>query len=55
MTAIKKMDGQTTPPPQPLWKKLLWMIAIWGASVSALFIVASLFRLLMVSAGLKSH
>lgn len=54
MTVIKKTNKQTAPP-QPLWKQLLWMIAIWGASVSALFVVASLFRLLMISAGLKLH
>lgn len=53
MTVIKKTGRQTAS--QPLWKQLLWMIAIWGASVSALFVVASLFRLLMISAGLKLH
>lgn len=33
------------PPPQPLWKRLAWMGAIWLASVSALGLVAWALRL----------
>jgi len=32
-------------PPGPLYKRLLWMFAIWSASVLALGIVAMLIRL----------
>jgi hypothetical protein len=32
-------------PPGPLCKRLLWMLAIWSASVLALGIVAMLIRL----------
>lgn len=29
----------------PLWKRLLWLVAIWGASVGALAAVAYVLRL----------
>ncbi|MGD8106227.1 DUF2474 domain-containing protein [Pantoea sp. FN0302] len=51
--AIQRMTGKTTK--QPLWRRLLWMVIIWGGSVLALFVVASLFRVLMSAAGLKTH
>ncbi|NIC28610.1 DUF2474 domain-containing protein [Serratia plymuthica] len=38
-----------------LWRRLMWMMAIWAASVLALGVVASVFKLLMVAAGMKSH
>ena len=34
-------------PPGPLYKRLLWMLAIWSASVLALAIVALLIRTLI--------
>ncbi|CUU23866.1 hypothetical protein J9874_01761 [Duffyella gerundensis] len=40
---------------QPLAKRLFWLVAIWVGSVLALFVVASLFRLMMTAAGLKVH
>ncbi|UQY46128.1 DUF2474 domain-containing protein [Mixta hanseatica] len=40
---------------KPLWRRLLWMVIIWGGSVLALFVVASLFRVLMSAAGLRTH
>lgn len=41
--------------PRPFWKKLLWMVLIWAASVMALGIVATVFKLLMTAAGMKTH
>jgi len=34
-------------PPGPLYKRVLWMFAIWSASVLALGIVAMLLRILI--------
>lgn len=50
---LQRMTEKTVK--QPLWRRLLWMAIIWGGSVLALFVVASLFRLLMSAAGLKVH
>ena len=33
------------PGPGPLWKRIAWMAAIWGASVLALGLVAGVLRL----------
>ncbi|CAI1540692.1 DUF2474 domain-containing protein [Serratia marcescens] len=41
--------------PAPWWKCIGWLVIIWSASVLGLFVVASLFRLLMTAAGMKSH
>ncbi|ACT07367.1 hypothetical protein Dd1591_2527 [Dickeya chrysanthemi Ech1591] len=57
-SAVKRgFVDMTTPkkPPQPLWRRLLWMLVLWGASVLTLGVVAMLFRLLMTAAGLKTH
>lgn len=35
------------------WKKLGWMLLLWGSSVLALGLVSTGFRLLMTAAGLK--
>jgi len=40
---------------QPVWKRLMWMVIIWGGSVLALALVGMLFRVLMTAAGFKSH
>jgi hypothetical protein len=40
---------------QPLWKRLTWLVVIWGGSVLALAAVSMVFRLLMSAAGFKSH
>ncbi|WP_249894423.1 DUF2474 domain-containing protein [Mixta hanseatica] len=51
--AIQRMTEKTAK--KPLWRRLLWMVIIWGGSVLALFVVASLFRVLMSAAGLRTH
>ena len=40
---------------QPLWRRLGWLAMIWGGSVLALFVVASLMRMFMNAAGLSTH
>ena len=47
-----KSDAENRP---ALWRRMMWMIAIWAASVLALGVVASVFKLLMAAAGMKSH
>ncbi len=29
---------------RPLWQRLLWLVALWGASVTALGVVAGVIR-----------
>lgn len=45
--------GAVSRAPRPLWKRLGWLVLIWGLSVAALGLVALLFRLLMRLAGLS--
>lgn len=40
---------------QPVWKRLMWLVIIWGGSVLALAAVRMFFRMLMAAAGFKSH
>ncbi|MBH1928877.1 DUF2474 domain-containing protein [Serratia rubidaea] len=39
----------------PWWKRVGWLVIIWSASVLGLFVVATIFRMLMTAAGMKSH
>jgi len=39
----------------PLWKRILWLVVIYGASVLPLGVVATLFRMMMTAAGMRSH
>jgi hypothetical protein len=39
--------------PAPAWKRIGWLLLIWGASVLALGAVAWGIRLLMVAAGMR--
>jgi hypothetical protein len=40
---------------KPLWQRIGWLLIIWAGSVFALFIVASLLRMFMTAAGMKTH
>ena len=46
--------ADSEPERQPLWRRLLWLVAIWAASVAAVALVAELIRLLMAAAGLRT-
>jgi hypothetical protein len=48
-------DDQDPAQKQPLWKRLGWLVVIWTGSVLALFIVATLLRMFMTAAGMKTH
>jgi len=40
--------------PAPLWlRRLGWMVGLWAAGVAALFLVASLIRMVMHAAGMR--
>lgn len=39
----------------PFWKRVMWLVIIYGASVLALGGVATLFRMMMTAAGMRSH
>ncbi|MBS7522453.1 DUF2474 domain-containing protein [Serratia ureilytica] len=41
--------------PRSFWKKLMWLVIIWAGSVIALGVVATVFKLLMTAAGMKTH
>jgi len=40
--------------PRPLWRRMVWLVAIWSGSVLALAVVAWLLRLAMNAAGLAA-
>jgi hypothetical protein len=52
---MMKKTMEDKAPATPWWQRLGWLVIIWSASVLGLFVVASLFRLLMGMAGMKSH
>ncbi|WNN46262.1 MULTISPECIES: DUF2474 domain-containing protein [Winslowiella] len=49
------MEQSQTQPVSRWWKRVLWLVVIYGGSVLALGLVATLFRLMMTAAGMKSH
>lgn len=50
---VSKMKDRATP--SPWWKRVMWLVIIYGASVLALGVVASLFRMMMNAAGMHTH
>ena len=44
----------TTENRKPFWKRFLWLLGIWTASVLALGLVSWLLRLFMAAAGLST-
>lgn len=55
ITEQKWSQGTVSTVKVTFWKKMLWMLLIYGGSVFALFVIASAFRLLMAAAGMKTH
>ncbi|MBS0896873.1 MULTISPECIES: DUF2474 domain-containing protein [Pantoea] len=53
-TEVSNMSNPTETK-APWWKRVLWLVIIYGASVLALGVVASLFRMMMTAAGMRSH
>ena len=53
---MESTDAVSSTPParQPLWRRLLWLVAIWAASVSTVALVAEFIRLLMAAAGMRT-
>ncbi|MFC6211884.1 DUF2474 domain-containing protein [Rahnella sp. LAC-M12] len=48
------MDGNNITK-APFLKRVGWMAVIWSGSVLALFVVATVFHLLMFAAGMREH
>ncbi|MFZ4834405.1 DUF2474 family protein [Rouxiella sp. Mn2063] len=45
---IQKMDIGTLPPGKGrLWKKIFWLVLIYGGCILALFAIAQIFRIFM--------
>ena len=54
MNLIQKMDDKVITK-APFWKRVGWMAIIWGGSVVGLFVVATVFHVLMYMAGMREH
>ncbi|ORJ26491.1 DUF2474 domain-containing protein [Rouxiella badensis] len=56
LITIQQMDDKTVPAKSvSFWKKISWLVLIYGGSVLALLVVASAFHILMFAAGMKTH
>ncbi|MEG3126680.1 DUF2474 domain-containing protein [Pantoea cypripedii] len=51
----RQKNEQPTHDVKTWWKRLFWLIVIYSTSVLVLGIVASLFRLMMNAAGMRSE
>lgn len=51
---MQNKHESSAPGPKPLWKRMTWLVVIWGVSVFALGIVAWLLRQAMTAAGLAT-
>ena len=51
---MKNKPDSSASGPKPLWKRMTWLVLIWGASVFALGVVAWLLRQAMTAAGLAT-
>lgn len=51
---MQNKHESSAPRPKPLWKRMTWLVLIWGVSVFALGIVAWLLRQAMTAAGLAT-
>ena len=40
---------------KPLWQRLGWLAIIWTGSVLVLFVFATLLKMFMTAAGMKTH
>jgi len=54
MNLIQKMDDNVITK-APFLKRVGWMAVIWGGSVLAVFVVATVFHVLMYMAGMREH
>jgi len=55
MTGKDSLNQDEVAAKKPLWQRLGWLVVIWTGSVLALFVVASLLRMFMTAAGMKTH
>jgi len=55
MTGKDSLSEDDVAVKKPLWQRLGWLVVIWSGSVLALFVVASLLRMFMTAAGMKTH
>ncbi|MFJ3471061.1 DUF2474 domain-containing protein [Pseudomonas sp. NPDC090201] len=55
MTGKDSLNEDDAAAKKPLWQRLGWLVVIWTGSVLALFVVASLLRMFMTAAGMKTH
>lgn len=55
MKSLSSMKDHKDETKVPWWKRVMWLVVIYAASVLALGVVASLFRMMMTAAGMRSH
>ncbi|KAF6681563.1 MULTISPECIES: DUF2474 domain-containing protein [Pantoea] len=55
MKSLSSMKDHNQETKAPWWKRVMWLVFIYAASVLALGVVASLFRMMMTAAGMRSH